>query len=216
MSQVANKQKISKEEFQEEVLNDYRIAFESRQASLLGRKEVLTGKAKFGIFGDGKEVAQIAMARVFDKGDFRSGYYRDQTFMFAKGISDVQKFFAQLYAITDVEEEPASAGRSMNGHFGTRLLNEDGSWKSQTEAFNSSSDISPTAGQMSRLVGLAWASKLYRNNKDLAGHTDFSIDGNEIAFGTIGNASTSEGHFWEAINAAGVLQIPMLVSIWDD
>ncbi len=216
MSQLANKQKISKEEFQEEVLNDYRIAFESRQASLLGRKEVLTGKAKFGIFGDGKEVAQIAMARVFDKGDFRSGYYRDQTFMFAKGISDVQKFFAQLYAITDVEEEPASAGRSMNGHFGTRLLNEDGSWKSQTEAFNSSSDISPTAGQMSRLVGLAWASKLYRNNKDLAGHTDFSIDGNEIAFGTIGNASTSEGHFWEAINAAGVLQIPMLVSIWDD
>ena len=216
MSQVTNKQKISKEEFQEEVLNDYRIAFESRQASLLGRKEVLTGKAKFGIFGDGKEVAQIAMARVFDKGDFRSGYYRDQTFMFAKGISDVQKFFAQLYAITDVEEEPASAGRSMNGHFGTRLLNEDGSWKSQTEAFNSSSDISPTAGQMSRLVGLAWASKLYRNNKDLAGHTGFSIDGNEIAFGTIGNASTSEGHFWEAINAAGVLQIPMLVSIWDD
>jgi len=207
---------ISKEEFQEEVLNDYRIAFESRQASLLGRKEVLTGKAKFGIFGDGKEVAQIAMARVFDKGDFRSGYYRDQTFMFAKGISDVQKFFAQLYAITDVEEEPASAGRSMNGHFGTRLLNEDGSWKSQTEAFNSSSDISPTAGQMSRLVGLAWASKLYRNNKDLAGNTAFSIDGNEIAFGTIGNASTSEGHFWEAINAAGVLQIPMLVSIWDD
>ena len=216
MSQVANKQMISKEEFQEEVLNDYRIAFESRQASLLGRKEVLTGKAKFGIFGDGKEVAQIAMARVFDKGDFRSGYYRDQTFMFAKGISDVQKFFAQLYAITDVEEEPASAGRSMNGHFGTRLLNEDGSWKSQTEAFNSSSDISPTAGQMSRLVGLAWASKLYRNNKDLAGNTAFSIDGNEIAFGTIGNASTSEGHFWEAINAAGVLQIPMLVSIWDD
>lgn len=216
MSQVANKQKISKEEFQKEVLNDYRIAFESRQASLLGRKEVLTGKAKFGIFGDGKEVAQIAMAKVFDKGDFRSGYYRDQTFMFAKGISDVQKFFAQLYAITDVEEEPASAGRSMNGHFGTRLLNEDGSWKSQTDAFNSSSDISPTAGQMSRLVGLAWASKLYRNNKDLAGHTDFSIDGNEIAFGTIGNASTSEGHFWEAINAAGVLQVPMLVSIWDD
>ncbi|MCB9262433.1 MAG: transketolase [Flavobacteriales bacterium] len=216
MSLVAEKQSISKAEFQQEVLNDYRIAFESRQASLLGRKEVLTGKAKFGIFGDGKEVAQVALAKVFEKGDFRAGYYRDQTFMFAKGMSSVKEFFAQLYAHTDVEAEPASAGRSMNGHFGTRLLNNDGSWKKQTEMFNSSSDISPTAGQMSRLVGLAWASKLYRRNPDLAQFSDFSVNGNEIAFGTIGNASTSEGHFWEAINAGGVLQVPMLVSIWDD
>jgi pyruvate/2-oxoglutarate/acetoin dehydrogenase E1 component/TPP-dependent pyruvate/acetoin dehydrogenase alpha subunit len=216
MSQVAEKRNLSKSEFREEVLNDYRVAYESRQASLMGRKEVLTGKAKFGIFGDGKEVAQLAMAKVFKHGDFRSGYYRDQTFMFAKGMSNVREFFAQLYAITDVEAEPASAGRSMNGHFGTRLLNDDGSWKKQTETFNSSSDISPTAGQMSRLVGLAWASKLYRENELLSGMEDFSINGNEIAFGTIGNASTSEGPFWESINAAGVLQIPMLVSIWDD
>ncbi len=216
MSQVAEKANMSKEEFLEEIINDYKIAFRSRQASLLGRKEVLTGKAKFGIFGDGKEVAQLAMAKAFEKGDFRSGYYRDQTFMFAKGMSNERAFFAQLYAITDVEEEPASAGRSMNGHFGTRLLNADGSWKNQTDHYNSSSDISPTAGQMSRLVGLAWASKLYRENEKLHDLTDFSIEGNEIAFGTIGNASTSEGPFWEAINAAGVLQIPMLVSIWDD
>jgi TPP-dependent pyruvate/acetoin dehydrogenase alpha subunit len=216
MTQVTEKANISKTEFLQEIINDYKIAFRSRQASLLGRKEVLTGKAKFGIFGDGKEVAQLAMAKAFEKGDFRSGYYRDQTFMFAKGMSSEQEFFAQLYAITDVNEEPASAGRSMNGHFGTRLLNEDGSWKSQTEAFNSSSDISPTAGQMSRLVGLAWASKLYRNNEQLKDLSNFSIDGNEVAFGTIGNASTSEGVFWESINAAGVLQIPMLVSIWDD
>ena len=216
MSQVAEKANISKEEFLTEIINDYKIAYRSRQASLLGRKEVLTGKAKFGIFGDGKEIAQLAMAKAFEKGDFRSGYYRDQTFMFAKGISSEREFFAQLYAITSVEEEPASAGRSMNGHFGTRLLNEDGSWKSQTENYNSSSDISPTAGQMSRLVGLAWASKLYRDNKALHDLTDFSINGNEIGFGTIGNASTSEGPFWESINAAGVLQIPMLVSIWDD
>ncbi len=216
MNQVADKANLSKEEFKQEIINDYKIAFESRQASLLGRKEVLTGKAKFGIFGDGKEVAQIAMAKAFEKGDFRSGYYRDQTFMFAKEMSSIREFFAQLYAITDIEQEPASAGRSMNGHFGTRLLNEDGSWKSQTDSFNSSSDISPTAGQMSRLVGLAWASKLYRDNTDLHNLQEFSINGNEIAFGTIGNASTSEGPFWESINAAGVLQIPMLVSIWDD
>lgn len=216
MTQVAEKQNLSKEEFKQEVLNDYKIAFESRQASLTGRKEVLTGKAKFGIFGDGKEVAQLAMAKAFRKGDFRAGYYRDQTFMFARGMSNVREFFAQLYAITSVEDEPASAGRSMNGHFGTRLLNADGSWKKQTEEYNSSSDISPTAGQMSRLVGLAWASKLYRENKDLAQFDDFSVNGDEIAFGTIGNASTSEGPFWEAINAAGVLQVPMLVSIWDD
>lgn len=214
---MADKTKeISAEEFKMAVVSDYKLACISRQASLLGRKEVLTGKAKFGIFGDGKEVAQIAMSKVFKKGDFRSGYYRDQTFMFATGMSDVRKFFAQLYAHTDVDAEPASAGRSMNGHFGTRLLEEDGSWINQTENYNSSADISPTAGQMGRLVGLAWASKLYRQNKQLSGYTDFSRNGNEIAFGTIGNASTSEGPFWEAINAAGVLQIPMLVSIWDD
>ena len=207
---------MTRDEFKTEVLNDYRIAYESRQASLIGRKEVLTGKAKFGIFGDGKEVAQLAMAKFFNKGDFRSGYYRDQTFMFAKGMSNIREFFAQLYADPDVNREPCSAGRSMNGHFGTRLLNEDGSWKSQTDNYNSSADISPTAGQMPRLLGLAYASKLYRENKELNNYTDFSINGNEIAFGTIGNASTSEGAFWEVVNAGGVLQVPMLISIWDD
>ncbi|MFM9944779.1 MAG: thiamine pyrophosphate-dependent enzyme [Bacteroidia bacterium] len=217
MSESATeKAAMTREEFKTEVLTDYRIAYESRQASLIGRKEVLTGKAKFGIFGDGKEVAQIAMAKFFNKGDFRSGYYRDQTFMFAKGMSNVREFFAQLYADPDVDREPCSAGRSMNGHFGTRLLNEDGSWKSQTDNFNSSADISPTAGQMPRLLGLAYASKLYRENNDLHQYSNFSINGNEIAFGTIGNASTSEGAFWEVINAGGVLQVPMLVSIWDD
>lgn len=217
MSESATeKAAMTREEFKTEVLTDYRIAYESRQASLIGRKEVLTGKAKFGIFGDGKEVAQLAMAKFFEKGDFRSGYYRDQTFMFAKGMSNIREFFAQLYADPDVNREPCSAGRSMNGHFGTRLLNEDGSWKSQTDTFNSSADISPTAGQMPRLLGLAYASKLYRENKDLNGYTDFSVNGNEVAFGTIGNASTSEGGFWEVINAGGVLQVPMLVSIWDD
>lgn len=207
---------LSFDDFKEVVLNDFRIANESRQASLLGRKEVLTGKAKFGIFGDGKEVAQIAMAKVFRDGDFRSGYYRDQTFMFATGMSNVKEFFAQLYAFPNVEAEPCSAGRSMNGHFGTRSLNEDGSWKRLTSMKNSSADISPTAGQMPRLVGLAQASKLYRNNPELASFDNFSINGNEVAFGTIGNASTSEGHFFESINAAGVLQIPMAISIWDD
>ena len=207
---------LSFEDFKAVVKNDFRIANESRQASLLGRKEVLTGKAKFGIFGDGKEVAQIAMAKVFRDGDFRSGYYRDQTFMFAAGMSNVKEFFAQLYALPDVEAEPSSAGRSMNGHFGTRTLNEDGSWKKLTAMKNSSADISPTAGQMPRLVGLAQASKLYRNNPELSVFEDFSISGNEVAFGTIGNASSSEGHFFEAINAAGVLQIPMAISVWDD
>jgi pyruvate/2-oxoglutarate/acetoin dehydrogenase E1 component/TPP-dependent pyruvate/acetoin dehydrogenase alpha subunit len=218
MNQVASDPKtaISKEEFKQEVLGDYKIAWQSRQASLIGRKEVLTGKAKFGIFGDGKEVAQLAMAKVFQNGDFRAGYYRDQTFMFAKGMSNIKAFFAQLYAHTNVEAEPSSAGRSMNGHFGTRLLDDDGHWKPQTSQPNSSADISPTAGHMPRLLGLAFASKLYRQNKDLHGFTDFSINGNEVAFGTIGNASTSEGHFWETINAAGVLQVPMCLSIWDD
>jgi len=207
---------MTREEFNKEVINDYRIAYESRQASLIGRKEVLTGKAKFGIFGDGKELPQLAMAKFFNLGDFRSGYYRDQTFMFAKGMSHVREFFAQLYADPDVDREPCSAGRSMNGHFGTRLLNEDGTWKKQTDRFNSSADISPTAGQMPRLLGLAYASKLYRENKDLQDVDNFSINGNEIAFGTIGNASTSEGGFWEVVNAGGVLQVPMLISIWDD
>ena len=207
---------LSFEEFKKEVLNDYKIAYESRQASLLGRKEVLTGKAKFGIFGDGKEVAQIAMAKAFKEGDFRSGYYRDQTFMFAIGQSNVQEFFAQLYANPDLEAEPSSAGRSMNGHFASRSLNPDGSWKDLTKMKNSSADISPTGGQMPRLLGLAYASKLYRQNKDLHQFSQFSVQGNEVAFGTIGDASTSEGVFFETINAAGVLQVPMAISVWDD
>ncbi|MBI1221120.1 MAG: transketolase [Bacteroidetes bacterium] len=207
---------LTLEEFKTEVLNDYKIAFQSRQASLIGRKEVLTGKAKFGIFGDGKEVAQIAMAKAFKNGDFRSGYYRDQTFMFATGMSNIKAFFAQLYAHPSVEAEPCSAGRSMNGHFGTRLLDDNGDWLPQTDRYNSSADISPTAGQMPRLLGLALASKLYRENKDLHGYSDFSVNGNEVAFGTIGNASTSEGGFWETMNAAGVLQVPLVMSVWDD
>lgn len=199
-----------------EILADYRLAVESREASLIGRKEVFMGKAKFGIFGDGKEVAQIAMAKVFRAGDFRSGYYRDQTFMFAIGELTIQQFFAQLYAHTDIEADPITAGRLMTGHFGTRTLDDAGKFKTLTELKNSSADISPTAGQMPRLLGLAYASKLFRHNPGLASYTNFSINGNEIAFGTIGNASTSEGMFFEAINAAGVLQVPMLTSIWDD
>lgn len=222
MSNVAEKQSaISKEKWQEFrtlVLEDYRIVNESREASLTGRKEVLTGKAKFGIFGDGKEVAQVAMAKVFREGDFRSGYYRDQTFMLATRNLTVQEWFAQLYAHTDLAAEPSSAGRQMNGHFATRSLNADGSWKDLTKIKNSSSDISPTGSQMPRLLGLALASKHYRNNPLL--HADayrrFSNQGNEIAFGTIGDASTSEGLFWETINAGGVMQVPMLVSVWDD
>ncbi len=199
-----------------EILADYRLACESREASLLGRKEVFMGKAKFGIFGDGKEVAQLAMAKVFKNGDFRSGYYRDQTFMFAIGQLSLQQYFAQLYAHTDVEADPASAGRLMNGHFATRMLDANGNLKNLTESKNSSADISPTAGQMPRLLGMAYASKLFRNNKDLHAFTNLSVNGNEIAFGTIGNASTSEGMFYEAMNAAGVLQVPMLMSVWDD
>lgn len=199
----------------EGVLQDYRIACESRQASLLGRKEVFMGKAKFGIFGDGKEVAQIAMAKAFRDGDWRSGYYRDQTFMLAIGGVTLQEYFAQLYAHTDVQAEPASGGRLMNGHFANRLLDENGNWRPQTKMKNSSGDISPTAGQMPRLLGLAWASKLYRENP-LLHNKDFSINGNEVAFGTIGNASTSEGMFFETVNAGGVLQVPMVISVWDD
>lgn len=202
--------------YKAEVLADFRLARVSRETSLMGRREVLGGKAKFGIFGDGKEVAQIAMAKQFKNGDFRSGYYRDQTFMMAIGELTVQEYFAALYAHTDIEKEPASGGRQMGGHFATRSLNADGSWKNLMEQKNSSADISPTAGQMPRLVGLALASKVYRNDKALHGMTNFTNKGNEVAFGTIGDASTSEGPFWESINAAGVLQIPFAMSIWDD
>jgi 2-oxoisovalerate dehydrogenase E1 component len=198
------------------ILADYRLACESREASLLGRKEVFMGKAKFGIFGDGKELAQIAMAKVFRAGDHRAGYYRDQTFMLAIGELTLQQYFAQLYAHPDVEADPASAGRLMNGHFATRMIDERGAFKNLAQLRNSSSDISPTAGQMPRLVGLAYASKLFKNNPELATFKELSNQGREIAFGTIGNASTSEGLFFEAINAAGVLQVPMLVSVWDD
>jgi pyruvate/2-oxoglutarate/acetoin dehydrogenase E1 component/TPP-dependent pyruvate/acetoin dehydrogenase alpha subunit len=215
-STVADEKTLQFEDFKAQVLADYRLAHVSRQASLLGRKEVLTGKAKFGIFGDGKEVAQLAMARAFQPGDFRSGYYRDQTFMFAIGELTVRQFFAQLYADTSIEREPASAGRQMNGHFATRFLDENGNWKNLAESKNSTSDTSPTSSQMVRLVGLAYASKLFRNNPDLHQFTQFSDRGNEVAFGTIGNASSAEGPFWEAINAGGVLMGPMAVSIWDD
>lgn len=215
-SRISLNGKTTFEEYKKEVLADYKLANESRQASLLGRKEVLTGKAKFGIFGDGKEIAQIAMAKVFHNGDFRSGYYRDQTFAFATGISTIKEFFAQLYADTNLKNEPASGGRSMNGHFANRLLNDDGSWKNLMSMKNTSADISPTGSQMIRLVGLAYASKLYRENKQLHPMTEFTNKGNEVAFGTIGNASCAEGMFFEALNAASVLKIPMTVSIWDD
>ena len=199
-----------------DLLDDYRLGWESRHASLAGRKEVFMGKAKFGIFGDGKEVPQLAMARAFRPGDFRAGYYRDQTFMVAAGELTWQQYFAQLYAHPDAEAEPATAGRAMNGHFATRLLDEDGQFKNLSQSKNSSADISPTASQMPRLVGLAYASKLYRQNPELHQFSQFSTNGNEVAFGTIGNASTSEGMFFEALNAAGVLQIPLLMSVWDD
>jgi 2-oxoisovalerate dehydrogenase E1 component len=199
-----------------ELLDDFRLVNLSREASLLGRKEVLTGKAKFGIFGDGKEVAQIAMAKQFRNGDWRSGYYRDQTFMMAVGKLTPEQFFAGLYAHTDVEHEPFSGGRQMGGHFATTSINPDGSWKNLMEQPNSSADISPTAGQMPRLLGLAQASKIYRENPDLSSKTEFSLSGNEVAFGTIGDASTSEGVFWETMNAAGVMQVPMAMSVWDD
>ncbi|MFL1605454.1 thiamine pyrophosphate-dependent enzyme [Riemerella anatipestifer] len=208
-------QKVSFEDFKNSILNDYKLGRISREMSYLGRREVLTGKAKFGIFGDGKELPQLAMARVFRNGDFRSGYYRDQTFALAIQAVSVESFFAQLYADTSVEREPASAGRQMNGHYATRSLNEDGSWKNLTEQKNISSDISPTAGQMPRLLGLAQASKIYKEIQ-FKGSEKFSRNGNEVAFGTIGDASTAEGHFWETLNAACALQVPMIVSIWDD
>ncbi len=203
------------EDFRSEIMNDYKIAVTSRECSLLGRREVLTGKAKFGIFGDGKEVPQLAWAKVFRNGDFRSGYYRDQTFMMAIGQLTIQQFFAGLYGHTDIDHDPMSAGRQMGGHFATHSLDENGHWKNLVDQKNSSSDISPTAGQMPRLLGLAQASKIYRQVKGIDA-TKFSDNGNEIAWGTIGNASTSEGLFFETINAAGVLQVPMVISIWDD
>lgn len=206
---------ITFNDFKTQVLHDYRIAVMSRECSVLGRREVLTGKAKFGIFGDGKEVPQLAMARAFKNGDFRSGYYRDQTFMMAIGEFSAKHFFAGLYAHTDIEKEPMSAGRQMGGHFLTHNLNEDGSWKNLTEQKNSSGDISPTAAQMPRLLGLAQASKIYRNAGEMDS-SNFSVNGNEVAWGTIGNASTSEGLFFETMNAAGVLQVPLVMSIWDD
>jgi pyruvate/2-oxoglutarate/acetoin dehydrogenase E1 component/TPP-dependent pyruvate/acetoin dehydrogenase alpha subunit len=215
MTQVETTTELSFEDFKKEVLNDYKIAVISRECSLLGRREVLTGKAKFGIFGDGKEVPQLAMAKAFKKGDFRSGYYRDQTFMMAIGELTIEQFFAGLYGHTDVNFDPMSAGRQMGGHFATKSNNEDGSWRNLTEQKNSSADISPTAGQMPRLLGLAQASKIYRNVPGID-TTNFSVNGNEVAWGTIGNASTSEGLFFETINAAGVMQVPMVISIWDD
>ena len=214
-SNTDTKTEITFEDFKTEVLNDYKTVVTSRECSLLGRREVLTGKAKFGIFGDGKEVPQIAWAKSFQNGDFRSGYYRDQTFMMAIGELTIEQFFAGLYANTDLKEEPMSAGRQMGGHFATHSLDEQGNWKNLTEQKNSSADISPTAGQMPRLLGLAQASKIYRNVNGID-TTNFSKKGSEIAWGTIGNASTSEGLFFETINAAGVLQVPMIISIWDD
>ena len=216
MTETQNKVEITFEDFKTEVLNDYKIATISRECSLLGRREVLTGKAKFGIFGDGKEIPQLALAKAFKNGDFRSGYYRDQTFMMAIGALSIEQFFAGLYGHTDLNFDPMSAGRQMGGHFATHSLDEKGNWKYLTDQKNSSADISPTAGQMPRLLGLAQASKIFRQVKGLEDKTNFSINGNEIAWGTIGNASTSEGLFFETINAAGVLQVPMVMSVWDD
>ncbi len=209
-------QGLSFDHFREEVLYDYRWICISRETSLLGRKEVLTGKAKFGIFGDGKEVAQAAMAKFFQPGDFRSGYYRDQTFMFASGLATVQQFFAQLYADPNLENEPFSGGRQMNAHFATRFVNEDGEWLDLVNRKNISADVAPTAGQMTRGLGLAFASKCFRNVKGLEQFSNLSDNGNEVCFCTIGDASTSEGHFWETINAAGVLQVPLVIFVWDD
>lgn len=215
-SNAALQEKLSFDNFRNEVLKDYRIACESRETSLLGRKEVLTGKAKFGIFGDGKEIAQVAMAKFFRPGDFRAGYYRDQTFMFASGLATIEQFFSQLYADPDVANDPFSAGRQMNAHFATKMVDENGEWLPLTELKNVSSDIAPTAGQMPRALGLAFASRAFRNIKQTQQLTHLSNNGNEVCFCTIGDASTSEGHFWETVNAAGVLQVPLAVFVWDD
>jgi pyruvate/2-oxoglutarate/acetoin dehydrogenase E1 component/TPP-dependent pyruvate/acetoin dehydrogenase alpha subunit len=214
--EAALQDQLSFDHFRSEVLRDYKIACESRETSLLGRKEVLTGKAKFGIFGDGKEVAQLAMAKFFKPGDFRSGYYRDQTFMFAAGLATVEQFFAQLFADPDINNEPFSAGRQMNAHFSTQMVDEDGNWLPLAQLKNVSSDIAPTGGQMPRALGLAFASKVFRNVDQLQGETTLSNKGDEVCFSTIGDASTSEGHFWESINAAGVLQVPLAAFVWDD
>ncbi|MBL0355934.1 MAG: transketolase [Chitinophagaceae bacterium] len=208
--------KLSFENFRNEVLKDYRVACESRETSLLGRKEVLTGKAKFGIFGDGKEVAQVAVAKFFRQGDIRSGYYRDQTFMLAAGIANVEQYFAQLFSDPDINNDPFSAGRQMNAHFATKNVDANGDWLPLVSMKNSSSDMAPTAGQMPRALGLALASKLFRNVETFRQHTHLSDNGNEICFCTIGDASTSEGHFWEVVNAAGVLQVPLAIFVWDD
>jgi len=209
-------EKLSFDKFREAVLNDFRMACISRETSLLGRKEVLGGKAKFGIFGDGKEVAQVAMAKFFQPGDFRSGYYRDQTFMFAAGLTNAEQIFAQLYADPDINNEPFSAGRQMNCHFATKMVNENGDWLDLAGLKNISADIAPTAGQMPRALGLSFASKAFRNIEQLHSFKNLSQNGNEVCFATIGDASTSEGHFWETINAAGVLQVPLAVFVWDD
>lgn len=215
-TQTKKEEALDLKKFKEAVIADYKTAVISRETSLAGRKEVLTGKAKFGIFGDGKEVAQLALAKTFQNGDFRSGYYRDQTWMFAAGLSNVEQFFAQLYADTNLDNEPHSAGRQMNAHFATRSLDENGNWKDLSSMKNSSADISPTAGQFSRALGLAQASKLYRKSEVLPKESGFSKNGNEVVFVSIGDASTSEGIFWETINAAGVLKVPMVISVWDD
>ncbi len=207
---------LSFEKFRQEVLKDYKVVCESREASLLGRKEVLTGKAKFGIFGDGKEIAQVAMAKFFMPGDYRAGYYRDQTFMFSSGLSTIEQFFAQLYADPDPNNEPFSAGRQMNAHFATKFVDENGNWLPLAHKKNISSDVAPTAGQMPRALGLAFASKIFRQVDALHDLTNLSDNGNEVCFCTIGDSSTSEGHFWETMNAAGVLQIPLAVFVWDD
>jgi 2-oxoisovalerate dehydrogenase E1 component len=200
----------------EEIIKDYRLAYQSRQASLIGRREVLSGKAKFGIFGDGKELANIAIARASQKGDWRSGYYRDQTWMFMLGVMNIQEFFAQLYAHADVNHESNTGGRSMNAHFANRFINPDGSWKNQTESYNTAADVSPTGTQMPRTVGLAYASVLYRDLEELQQFNQFSKNGNEVVFASIGNASVAEGMFWETVNAIGVLQAPAVITVYDD
>jgi TPP-dependent pyruvate/acetoin dehydrogenase alpha subunit len=211
---VSNQDMLSFEAFRKTVLEDYRTALASREVSLLGRREVLTGKAKFGIFGDGKEIAQVALAKFFQKGDFRSGYYRDQTLMFALGLSNVVDYFAQLYA--DVENDPYSGGRNMNSHFSTPFVNDKGDWLPLADCYNVSADIAPTSGQMVRGLGLAFASKFFRNANPDPAYEGLTNQGNEVCFCTIGDASTSEGHFWETINAAGVLQVPLAVIVYDD
>jgi len=215
-NELLDSEKLSFDRFRDEVLNDYRLACESREVSLLGRKEVLTGKAKFGIFGDGKEVAQVAAAKFFKPGDFLSGYYRDQTFAFATGVATVEEFFSQLYADPDPANDPHSAGRQMNSHFASPLVGENGEWLDLANRKNITSGMAPTAAQMPRSIGLALASKLFREEKLLQPFTSLSTNGNEVCFCTIGDASTSEGHFWETVNAAGVMQVPVAFFVWDD